>query len=160
MIGGWHTPELIWYPVLKYGFIVYVVFYCLPYVKLKVCLSLLIFFLQLSQRNDARIFVWGSVLAKNPNKEKYLMEIFPEQYNQSPQVSNIERVRHRETDSIAKVKVNAFPSVKVYQFITELEESSSLTLSTHRGDATLMDKNHFWVESDFAITEVKKRLQG
>ena len=41
-----------------------------------------------------------------------------------------------ETDLIAKVQVNTCISGKVYQFITELEEASCLTLSTDRGDAT------------------------
>ena len=47
-----------------------------------------------------------------------------------------ESAKHRETDFIAKVKVNACPSGKAYPFITELERASCLTLSTHRGDAT------------------------
>ena len=52
--------------------------------------------------------------------------------------------RHRETDVIAKVKINACPSGKVYQFITELEEASCLTLRSHRGDATFNGPKSTW----------------
>ena len=97
-------------------------------------------FLQLSQSDVARITDWGSVLAKNPYKEKKCMAIFLWQWqlcNQIPHVSNIERVRQtQETYLIVKVKVNTCMSGKVYQFIKELQEASCLTLSTHRGEAT------------------------
>ena len=77
-------------------------------------------------------------MAKNPYKEKYLMEIFPDNNNYIIRVLRCQILkepdRHRETDILAKVKVNACPSGKVYQFIIELEEASCLTLITHRGD--------------------------
>ena len=75
------------------------------------------------------------------------MEIFPVNDNYIIKVLRCqilkESDRQRETDFIAKVKVNACPSGKVYQIITELEEASCLTLSTHRGDATFNGPKSF-----------------
>ena len=75
------------------------------------------------------------------------MEIFPDNDNYIIKVLRCqilkESDRQRETDFVAKVKVNACPSGKVYQIIIELEEASCLTLSKHRGDATFNGPKSF-----------------
>ena len=86
------------------------------------------------------MFDWGSVLAKTPEKRKYLMEIFPDNKNYIIKVLSCQILkewdRHGETDLFAEVKVNACTPDKAYQFISEFEEASVTTLSTHRGDKT------------------------
>ena len=81
--------------------------------------------LQFSQSHSARILDWGSVLAKNQDKRKYLMEIFPDNENYIIKVLSCqilkESDRHGETDLIAEVKINACTPDQVYQFITEFE---------------------------------------
>ena len=69
------------------------------------------------------------------------MEIFPDNENYIIKVLSCqilkESDRHGETDLIAEVKVNACTPDKAYQFISEFEEASFTTLSTHRGDQKL-----------------------
>ena len=107
MIVGCHTPELIWYPVLKYGFVFYVCFSCLAAVELKACFSM---FFSVILSDGARIFDRGLVLAKIPDKRENVMEIFPDNENYIIKVLSCqilkESDRHSETDLIAKVKVN------------------------------------------------------
>ena len=73
------------------------------------------------------MFYWGSVLAKNPDKRKYLMEKknIPDNENYIIKVLSCqilkESDRHGETDLIAEVKINACTPDQVYQFITEFE---------------------------------------
>ena len=54
-----------------------------------------------------RMFEWGTVLSKNPEKRKFLLEIFPDNPLYNIQVLSCtilkESPRHGETDLVAEV---------------------------------------------------------
>ena len=137
MIVGWHTQELlklvsspwIWFYCLC-GF------YCLPSVKVKVCWNMLIIFSSLKttvpecftgDRSWQRIQIRGSIWWRE-EKNSWQWKL----YNQSPQLSNIERVgqtRRNRPDCRSQDKcLHPWPSIPIYHRIW-----SDLEVSTHSG---------------------------
>ena len=80
-----------------------------------------------------RMFEWGTVLSKNPEKRKFLLEIFPDNPLYNIQVLSCtilkESPRHGETDLVAEVRVNACTTQSVYKFIEEFQDSSFANLN-------------------------------
>ena len=71
---------------------------------------------------------WGTVLSKNPEKRKYLLEILPiEKYNIKVLSCMIlkESQRHGETDLLAEVQIDACSPVGVENFISSLKRKAS-----------------------------------
>ena len=79
------------------------------------------------------MFEWGTVLSKNPEKRKFLLEIFPDNPLYNIQVLSCtilkESPRHGETDLVAEVRVNACTTQSVYKFIEEFQDSSFANLN-------------------------------
>ena len=71
------------------------------------------------------MFEWGTVLSKNHEKRKFLLEIFPDNPSYKIQVLRCiileELARHGETDLVAEVRVDACTAESVYRFIEEFE---------------------------------------
>ena len=75
---------------------------------------------------------WGTVLSKNPDKRKYLLEILPiENFNIKVLSCMIlkESPRHGETDLLAQVQIDACSPEGVANFISSFEEKSFTTLN-------------------------------
>ena len=80
---------------------------------------------------------WGTVLSKNPDKRKYLLQILPIENFNIKVLSCIilkESPRHGETDLLAQVQIYACSSEGVANFISSFEEKSFTTLNVKKAD--------------------------
>ena len=80
---------------------------------------------------------WGTVLSKNPDKRKYLLQILPiENFNIKVLRCMIlkELPRHSETDLLAQVQIDACSPEGVANFISSFEEKSFTTLNVKKAD--------------------------
>ena len=80
---------------------------------------------------------WGTVLSKNPDKRKYLLQILPiENFNIKVLSCMIlkELPRHGETDLLAQVQIDAYSPEVVANLISSFEEKSFTTLNVKKAD--------------------------
>ena len=166
MIVGWHTQELsklvsspwIWFYCLC-GF------YCLPSVKVKVCWNMLIIFSSLKttvpecftgDRSWQRIQIRGSIWWRE-EKNSWQWKL----YNQSPQLSNIERVgqtRRNRPDCRSQDKcLHPWPSIPIYHRIWSDLEVSTHSGLYHLGIWYLIKQTLYSVKTEF---EIKCRSGG
>ena len=78
---------------------------------------------------------WGTVLSKNPDKRKYLLEILPIENFNIKVLSCIilkESPRHGETDLLAQVQIDACSPEGVANFISSFEDKSCTTLKVKK----------------------------
>ena len=85
------------------------------------------------------MFEWGTILSKNPEKCKFVLEFFPDNplYNIQLLSYNMlkETPRYRETDLVAEVRVDACTTPSVYRFLEEFEVSSFVNFNLlQKGD--------------------------
>ena len=126
------------------------------------------------------MFEWGTILSKNPEKCKCVLEIFPDNPLYKILVLSCiilkESPRHGETDLVAEVRVDACTAESVYRFIEEFDDSSFVNLNQlQRGDKEIngpqtkvnilrkcqhnVDRKYFSKKSEKEVSGSKK-VQG